>query len=145
MTLTQSEYDYIMSQDKVFDDPDTTIRLGPAPIQWTRQINSSVNKEIYLLDFYRGSFELTKYTINKRYRQTITLLRYDNGGRHTNPDGEIFEGAHVHLYREGFNDKFAFPVSKIGIDATDAMESVFHKIMYFCKINRVPDIELTMF
>ena len=86
-----------------------------------------------MLDFYRGSFELTKYTINKRYRQTITLLRYDNGGRHTNPDGELFEGAHVHLYREGFNEKFAFPVSKIGIDAKMQWNQYSIKLCTFAK------------
>jgi len=53
------------------------------------------------------------------------MLRYDNGGRHTNPDGEKFEGPHIHLFKEGFNDKFAYPVSVIGIEETDSMEKVF--------------------
>ena len=145
MTLTQVEYDFIMSQEKVFDDLDSTIHLGPAPIQWVKQINATINKEIFLLDFYRGSFELAKYTINKRYRQTIVLLRYDNGGRHTNPDGLKFEGSHIHLYKEGYNDKFAFPISEIGLVETDSMEVVFNKIMHFCNIKRIPNIEMTMF
>lgn len=145
MTITQIEYEFIMSQEKVFEDSVTPIHLGPAPINWTRQINSLVNKETYLLDFYRGSFELSKYTINKRYRQTIILLRYDNGGCHTNPDGEKFEGAHVHFYKEGYNDKFAFPISSIGIEESDSMEKVFNKIMYFCNIKRFPSIEVSMY
>jgi len=145
MTLTQAEYDFIMSQDKFFDDPVSTIHLGPAPIQWVRQINSAFKTEIYLLDFYRGSFELTKYTINKRYKQTIILLRYDSDGRHTNPDGEKFEGAHIHLYKEGYNDKYAFSVSKIGLVETDGMEVVFNKIMHFCNIKKIPYIEMSMF
>ena len=145
MTLTQTEYDFIMSQEKVFEDLVSTIHLGPAPIQWVKQINSTINKEIFLLDFYRGSFELAKYTINKRYRQTIVLLRYDNGGRHTNPDGVKFEGSHIHLYKEGYNDKFAFPNSEIGLTETDSMEVVFNKIMHFCNIKRIPNIEMSMF
>ncbi len=145
MAITQSEYDFLMSQEKVFDDPLSPIVLGPTPIQWTRQINSIESKELFLLDFYRGNIEITKYTINKRYRQTIVLLRYDNGGRHTNPDGEKFVGPHIHLYKEGYNDKFAYPVSVVDIKETDSMELVFTKIMYFCNIKRMPSIEISMF
>ena len=73
------------------------------------------------------------------------MMRYDNGGRHTNPDGVLFEGQHVHLYREGFNDKFAFPVSEVNVVDTDTVEQVFKKIMHFCNINQVPTIEVSMF
>jgi|ERR1019366_698503 hypothetical protein len=145
MAITQSEFDFLMNEDKSFDDLASPIQLGPAPIQWTRQINAVTIKEIFLLDFYRGSFELSKYTINKRYRQTVILLRYDNGGRHTNPDGVLFEGAHVHLYREGFNDKFVFPISEIGVDNSDSMDKVFDKIMHFCNVKKFPIIEVSMF
>ncbi|MEK7263256.1 MAG: hypothetical protein AAB071_01950 [Bacteroidota bacterium] len=145
MAITQTEFDFLMSQDKSFDDMTSPLLLGPAPIQWTRQISATMTKEIFLLDFYRGSFEFSKYTVNKRYRQTIILLRYDNGGRHTNPDGISFEEAHVHLYREGYNDKFAFPVSEIGVSNTDSMETVFTRIMHFCNIIKFPSLEISMF
>jgi hypothetical protein len=145
MAITQTEYDFLMSQNKSFDDMDSPVHLGPAPIQWSRKINAAVNKETFLFDFYRGSFEFSRYTMNKRYRQIVILLRYDNGGRHTNPDGVLFEGAHVHLYREGFNDKFAFPVSEVGIDVIDSIETVFVKIMHFCNVINFPIIELSMF
>lgn len=145
MAITQAEFDFLMSQDKAFEDAISPIQLGPAPLQWTRQLNSIVNKETFLLDFYRGSFELSKYTINNRYHHTIILLRYDNGGRHTNPDGELFEGAHVHLYKEGYNDKFAFPVSQVGVTDTNTMETVFNKIMKYCNVKTVPTIEVPMF
>lgn len=145
MGITQAEYDFLMRQDKSFVDLLSPIQLGPAPIQWVRQINSTTGKEIFLLDFYRSSVELSKYTINKRYRQTIIMLRYDNGGRHTNPDGVIFEGPHVHFYREGYNDKFAFPVSEVNVNSSDTMELVFKKIMQFCNVKQVPTIEVPMF
>ena len=145
MAITQAEYEFLMGQDKVFDDIINPIQLAPAPLQWTRQINSIASKETFSLDFYRGSFELSKYTVNKRYRQTIIMLRYDNGGRHTNSDGVLFEGPHVHLYREGYNDKFAFTVAEINISANDTMEEVFKKIMHFCNVKNLPVIEVPMF
>lgn len=145
MGITQAEYDFLMRQDKSFDDLISPVQLGPAPLQWIRQINSMTSKEVFLLDFYRGSFELSKYTINERYRQTIIMLRFDNCGRHTNPDGVFFEGPHVHLYREGYNDKFAFPVSEVNVSNTDTMEQVFKKIMHFCNIKKLPTIEVSLF
>ena len=145
MAITQSEYDYLMSQDKEFDDLLNTIALGPAPIQWTKKINSLKTQDTFLLDFYRGKIELSKYTFNKRYRHTIILIRYDNAGRHTNPDGQEFNGPHVHLYREGYNDKFAFSASEIGVNGLDTIESVFGKLLYFCNIKRIPVIEIPMF
>jgi len=145
MAITQAEFEFLINEDKSFDDLATSIKLGPSPIHWSRQLNAESTKEIFLLDFYRGSLELSKYTINHRYRQTVILLRYDNGGRHTNPDGVFFEGSHVHLYREGFNDKFAYPISEIGVDNSDSMEIVFTKIMHFCNVKKYPHIEVSMF
>lgn len=145
MALTQAEYDFLMRQEKIFEDIVNPIKLAPAPISWTRQIKSVVEKESFNLDFYRGSFELSRYTLNKRYRQTIIMLRYDNAGRHTNPDGVLFDGPHVHLYREGYNDKFAFPVSEINVTVNEPMEEVFNKIMQFCNVKSLPAIEIPMF
>lgn len=145
MAITQLEFNYLIQQGKEFEDMNEPIRLGPAPLQWTRKINSLETKDTFLLDFYRGSLELSKYTVNKRYRQTVILLRYDNGGRHTNPDGQIFEGPHVHIYREGYNGKFAFPISEIGVNSSDSMELVLQKIMEFCNVKRLPIIEISMF
>ena len=144
MSIPQREYDYLMSVEKVFSETDD-IELGPAPIRWQRNINAIQSREAFILDFYRGSFELRKYTTNKRYRQTIIFLRYDSMGRHTNPDGTTFDGPHVHLYREGFNDRFAFPVTEIGVDSSLAMEEVFQKILSYSNVIQVPQIHLSIF
>jgi hypothetical protein len=145
MSITQAEYDFLIKQEKVFEDTIQPISLGPAPIQWTRQVNSISTKEIFQLDFYRGSFELTRFTYNKRYRQTIILIRYDSRGRHTNPDGQYFDGPHVHFYREGFNDKFAYPISEIGCLETDTMEDILIKLFAYCSVKKYPSIEISMF
>lgn len=145
MGITQAEYNFLMNQEKEFENLAEPLSLGPAPLQWSKKINSISTKESFLFDFYRGSFELSKYTFNKRYRQTIILLRYDNGGRHTNPDGVLFHGPHVHFYREGYNDKLAFPISEIGVGGDDNLETVLKKILDFCNVKRFPTIEVPMF
>lgn len=145
MAITQKEYDFLMSQDKEFDDIISPIELGPAPIHWTRKISSASTKDIFLLDFHRGSFEISRYTINKRYRQTLIMVRYDNKGRHTNPDGVSFDGPHIHLYKEGYSDKFAYPIEEVGILEEDTMEEVFNKIMHLCNIKKYPSVIIPMF
>ena len=49
------EFEYLMLQEKVFDDLSSTIALGPAPIQWSRQLNAFTSKETFLLDFSEGA------------------------------------------------------------------------------------------
>lgn len=142
--ITQTEFENLLRQEKEFDNYDP-INLGPAPIEWTRKINSASSKDSFLFDFYRGSFELTKYKYNKRFRQTVIMLRYDSHGRHTNPDGVFLDGPHVHLYREDYNDKFAFPVSEIGVNESDTMEIVLQKILHFCNVKRIPSVNISMF
>lgn len=145
MAITQLEFDLLLKEEKVFDDVSKSLALGPAPISWTRQINSLETNNIFLLDYYRGSFELSKYTYNKRYKQTIILLRYDNRGRHTNPDGISFDGPHIHIFKEGYNDKFAYPISEIGIEESDTIEIVLNKILHICNVTKLPSIEIPMF
>lgn len=145
MSLTQAEYDTIMSSIKHFDDIGKAIDLGPAPIQWSRKILMKNSHENLILDFYRGSIELRKFTINHRVRQSIVLFRYDEKGRHTNPDGIYFDGPHIHLYKEGFDDKFAYPVTEIEVLPTDNMYTIFSKVLRFCNIVTYPTINLALF
>jgi hypothetical protein len=68
--LTQEEFDFLMGLEKEFEDK-STIFLGPAPLQWSRKLKSAATNDTFLLDFYRGSFKIQKYTYNHRYRQTF--------------------------------------------------------------------------
>ena len=137
MSITQKEFDFLIALEKVFDDANPIV-LAPAPLEWTRSLTAPETKEKFLLDFRRSGFELAKYKYNKRYRQTIILVRYCNTGRHTNPDGAEFNGAHVHLYREGFDDKFAFPISEVGVGDNDRMNIVLEKLLKFCSVTSTP-------
>ncbi len=63
----------------------------------------------------RGSLKLTKYTYQNRYSNNTILVRIDMDERrgHTNPDGTSVPTPHVHLFREGFDDKFAYPLYEV--------------------------------
>lgn len=141
--LTQLEFDYLMGQEKRFED-ESTILLGPAPLQWSKKIQSTSTKDTFSLDFYRGTFRLEKYTYNHRFKQTTVLMRFDSYGEHTNPDGERINGHHVHIYKEGFGDKFAYPSSNFGIESSDTIEVILRKMLVYCNIKRIPPIEIPM-
>lgn len=65
--------------------------------------------EAFALDISRKKIVL-KMKYQLRARQTIVLARLDFGAPHRNPDGKEIGVPHLHLYREGYGDKFAYPV-----------------------------------
>lgn len=146
MVITQSEYDHLMRIKKNFTSLDDIV-LGPHPIRWKREIIGA-GKENFQIDFIRNSFILEKFTINKSYRKSIVMLRYDEYGRHTNPGefgGQTFDGPHVHIYRENFEDKVAFSVSQIGVNASsDSLDTIFSKFLKYCNIEYTGNIQLTL-
>lgn len=140
MAITQLEYEFLMGLQKKFAN-DQEIEIGPAPIKWTREVNSTESHDLFLIDYHRGKLQLLKYTLNERFRQTVCLIRLDTAGRHTNPDGIHFDGPHIHIYRDGFDDKFAYPVETAGIkDPTNIGNSV-KEFLEFCNIRNVPPIQ----
>ena len=62
--------------------------------------------ESFSLDISRKKVVL-KMKYQLRARQTIVLARLDFGAKHRNPDGEEIGVPHLHVYKEGYGDKFA--------------------------------------
>lgn len=144
--LTQSEFDQLVHIEKIFKE-NSSLTLGPAPIKWTRDIISSDRKETFLLDFIRGSLEIKKYTYNKRYRQSIVLLRICSTGRHSNPQilgGECFNGPHVHVYKEGYGDKVAYSINTIGINDGFTMDGALKALLDYFNVIAQPSIQTTI-
>jgi hypothetical protein len=80
-----------------------------------------------------------------RGRQDIVLSRLDFDRPHRNPDGVEIEVPHLHLYREGFGDKFAEPVP-IGMlsDPSDPWQCLLDFMDYF-RIIEFPLIDNGLF
>lgn len=142
MYLTEEEFKYLLALEKRFEDSEG---LSVGSGTWSRDILAVQTKDMFILDYRRASIEFKKFTFNKRYRNSIILLRYDALGRHTNPDGQTFEGAHVHIYKEGYNDKFAYPVGAIGLkeDQVNA-EDILMQFLKYCNVNDVPNIQSSL-
>ena len=140
MSITQTEFEFLMGLKKKFAS-NQEIEIGPAPLKWTREINSLESQDSFLIDYNRGKIQLLKFTLNKRFHQTICLIRLDTDGRHTNPDGVVISGPHLHLYRDGYDDKFAFPVENAGIKDPTNMGNSIREFLEFCNIRNIPPIQ----
>lgn len=140
MAISQLEFEFLMGLNKKFATGQE-LEIGPAPMKWTREINSLDSHDTFLIDYNRGRIQLLKFTVNKRYRQTICLIRLDSVGRHTNPDGKVFDGPHIHFYRDGYDDKFAFPIEDAGIKDPTNVENSIKEFLEFCNIRNIPPIQ----
>ncbi len=105
--IIQAEADALIEMEKHFvDDKDW---IFPAPGERIALALASLdNREHFMLDVTRAQIKLTKATYQNRARQAIVLMRLDLGGPpHRNPDGTEIPCPHLHIYREGFGDKWA--------------------------------------
>lgn len=76
-------------------------------------VDIDTSNEAFIAIINRQSNFCEKCSFVLRYKKANEiLLRLDVGctAKHTNPDGTIVEGPHIHRYREGFDEKFAMPI-----------------------------------
>lgn len=76
----------------------------------------------------------------------VVLVRLDLGGApHRNPDDEEVPVPHLHVYREGYGDKWAVPVPVSAFrDLSDIMIAL-DDFLRFCNITLPPRIERGLF
>ena len=84
---------------------------------------SENKQEEFLLDISRSRVDISKTTYQNRARKTIVLLRLDIGSApHKNPDGEEIQSPHLHIYKEGYGDKFAYSLPSEFISCKNASD-----------------------
>lgn len=89
----------------------------------------------------RGKIKLTKCTYQERYAIIEILLRLDIGGPpHENPDGAEVPSPHLHVYREGYGDKWAVPTPP-EFGNTGDLAGTLQDFMQYCRIQEIPAIQ----
>ncbi|MBF0320006.1 MAG: hypothetical protein HQL01_09445 [Nitrospirae bacterium] len=102
---------------------------------------SEDRREDFMLDITRGRIELTKCTFQNRARHIIGLIRVDVGGSiHRNPDNAWIPCPHIHIYREGFGVKWAFPLPPDRFTNPDNQWLTLQEFMRYCNIVNPPNI-----
>ena len=143
--LAQAEADRLFGLEKRRVDsthwnfPDSGERL-------TIPLTSTDLRESFRMDLRRARIDLAKSTFQNRARQVVILARLDLGGKpHRNPDGEVIESPHLHRYREGYGDKWAFPVPGDLISDPDNPWTSLKDFMRFCNIVKPAVIQRGLF
>lgn len=107
---------------------------------------SSDRREPFLLDLRRSRIDLAKGTYQNRGRQIVVLVRLDFGSRpHRNPDGEEIGSPHLHVYREGFGDKWAYSPPTDRFAHLDDPWHTLEDFMQFCNVVEPPVIRRGLF
>lgn len=145
MNLTQAEADALIAMEKHrINEDHSDFPMGGQSL--VLPLQSADKREQFLLDLSRGRIDLLKVKMQNRGRQVVVLVRLDMGGApHRNPDGEEIPVPHLHVYREGYGDKWAIPVSADCFRAVGDVWATLEDFMRFCSITQPPNIERGLF
>jgi len=141
--LTQAEANLLLAMEKHRTNDDTH-RFGALRLEIPLQ---SVDlREYFLLDIGRGRINLLKGTYQTRAKQAVILARLDFGGQpHRNPDGQEIPSPHLHVFREGFADKWANLLpTEVFTNPNDPL-AMFEDFLRFCNVTRPPVFERELF
>lgn len=142
--LTNEEVDYLLSLLKrrktkeliTFPDPGCSLMM---------ELESVDKKEYFLIDVNRKGAKVkkSKCTYQERYRKDTILLRLDiDGPGHTNPDGEVISGSHLHTYKEGYEDKFAVEIPENLFSDTKDLVTTLIDFFEYCKVENAHNIAI---
>jgi hypothetical protein len=146
INLTQLEADALHKMEKIstddaeYDLPDLGGKISVA-------LASFDKKEHFLLDLYRGQISL-KRTYQNRSRDVIVLARIDFGVSHRNPPelgGHEIGSPHLHIYKEGFGDKYAVEIPRDIFFNLEDKWQVLQDFMKYCNITKVPNFRRGLF
>lgn len=145
LDITQAEADALIAMEKHCTDnkgclfPEPGGRLAIA-------LTSPDKRENFMLDITRAQIKLTKATYQNRARQAIILMRLDlDGPPHRNPDDQEIPCPHLHIYREGYGDKWAIPARADRYPNVQDLCSTIDAFMQHCNITEAPPIEKGLF
>jgi hypothetical protein len=144
--LTQAEADALIAMPKARVNDDHHDFPGHGGGAITVPLASQDKREQFLLDISRSRIDLQKGKCQNRARQIVVLVRLDFGGSpHRNPDDQEVSCPHLHLYREGFGDKWAFPVPADKFPHLGDPWQTLQNFMAFCNVVDTPAIERGLF
>jgi len=154
MSITQQEADHLLSVAKSFVSTSVIEFHMNSPYQQVHDLVSREPREEFLLDVERGGRTRARLKFQTRARRSIVLARIDiNGKAHRNLDhyphrpGERFTGVHIHLYREGFDDRVAYlpedlPAFRVAANPHDL--DWLTAFLDYCNIINRPNIQTVM-
>ncbi|MHB1463717.1 MAG: DUF6978 family protein [Thermoleophilia bacterium] len=144
INFTQAEADALIATEKRRLD-DTSFAFPSLGGSLAIPLVSVNKREQFILDISQGRIDLAKVKYQNRARQIIVLIRLElNAAPHRNPDGEEVPSPHIHIYREGYGDKWAYQIPEEFTDIDDPQQSL-DDFMKYCNITEPPEIQRGLF
>lgn len=138
--ITQAEADSLLHIAK--GRVDDVRYLFPSPGKYIHiPLRSLDLRHEFILDLRSAKIELKKKTFQLRSADVCVLARIDlAGGLHRNPDGKEIPCPHIHLYQEGFNDQWAYPLP-LDFSNPEDWQQTLDDFCKYCNITNKPYIE----
>lgn len=93
----------------------------------------------------KGKIKAGKCTYLELYQASEPLIRLDvDGPTHDNPDGEEVPCPHVHIYREGDELRWAYPIDKAVFTDTANLGSTLTEFLRYCNVINKPTVQFTI-
>jgi hypothetical protein len=143
--LSQAEADTLLAMEKHRQD-DQEWKYPSMGGVVSIPLISADKREPFMLDISKGRIDLLKGRYQNRVRQTLILARLDFGSSpHLNPDGARIACPHLHVFREGYGDKWAIPVPRDRFANPEDLWQTLSDFMRYCNITRPPIIKKDLF
>lgn len=156
--LSQSEADALIRLEK---------KVTTAEILWFPEpgktlsfpVSSLDDRETFLFDVNRARIKISKCTYQERYRQVDVLVRLDiDGPPHRNPEASTVPlpylatynsseilCPHLHLYVEGFMDRWAIPAPTNEFPRTTDLYGTMQDFFSYCHLIQPPKVQKGLF
>lgn len=135
--LTQDQADHLVAMEKFFRTINPKIPKSGESAIFDLSDRSGLNEFYFDID-RRGKIEF-KHKLQERYETNDILVRLDvNSPDHLNPDGTKVGRNHLHIYREGYADRWAFDLDTCNFGTYNTFQEYFSRFCEFCKIV-IPD------
>jgi hypothetical protein len=137
--LSQAEANALLNMEKVaasqedYEFPELGGRI-------TVPLSSKDQREKFMLDINQKKISL-KTGYQARGRQVVVLARLDFAAPHRNPDGTEVGVPHLHIYKEGYGDKWAVEVPEDLLSNPDDAWQVLIDFMKYLKIIKHPNFQ----
>ena len=138
--LSQEKANNLIAMDKFFNGA----KMNLPQVGETAKIELSDSSKSHTFYFdidRRGRIEL-KSKFQNRYETNEVLVRLDiNGPQHINPDGSKVGRNHIHIYKEGYADRWAYDTDKFGFGVYNSFQEYFFKFCEYCHIQIPSNIQ----
>lgn len=126
-TLSQDEAERLIRAIKTAVDE--IFRMPAAGEQHAGFHVKADDGEDFTIAVYQGTLNARRHSMSARVtRLGVPLIRLCvNGSTHNNPDGTRVPGTHWHVYREGYDDWFAYPADIESDGFTEATMALLDK------------------